>query len=149
MENLEEKSYVFGGIFILANRLQVLGDKLDESLTVKQWLLLIGILKNEAGSPTISEVANFIGNSRQNVKKMALILEKKGFLVLKKDSKDARILRMSVTSKCKEHLNQRGPRELEFLEKLYEGFDSDLIRGLNNGITKLEENIASMEENYV
>lgn len=146
MENLEEKANVFGGVFILANRLQVLGDKFDESLTVKQWLLLIGIMKKEGDSPTISEVATFIGNSRQNIKKMALILEKKGFLVLKKDSQDARILRMSVTSKCKEHLYQRGTRELEFFEKLYDGFDTDLIRGLNNGITKLAENIIEMEK---
>lgn len=149
MQDLEEKAHVFGGVFILANRLQVLGDKFDENLTVKQWMLLVCILKAEGGVPTISEVANFTGNSRQNVKKMAIILEKKGLLVLKKDSNDARILRMSVTSKCKEHLKQREARELEFLEKLYEDFDTNQIRSLNNGITKLCENISRMEKHYV
>lgn len=148
MENLEEKAHVFGEIFIMSNRLQVLGDKFDENLTLKQWLLLVGILKNDVASPTISEVASFIGNSRQNVKKMAVILEKKGFLTLDKDTKDARILRLSATSKCKIYLKQRENKELEFFEKLYEGLDTNLITGLNNGVTKLAENIVEMEKQY-
>jgi DNA-binding MarR family transcriptional regulator len=148
MENLDEKAHIFGGIFILANRLQVLGDKFDGNLTVKQWLLLIGILKNKGSSPTLSEVASFIGNSRQNVKKMALILEKKGFLILDKDLMDARILRMSVTSKCEIHFKQREGKELEFFEELYAGFDTNLIKGLDDGISRLTKNIIEMEKQY-
>ncbi len=148
MENLEDKAHVFGGIFILANRLQILGDKFDEELTLKQWLLLIGIMKNTETAPTISEVASFIGNSRQNVKKMAVILVKKGFISLEKDLKDARILRINITSKCQNHFKQRESRELEFFENLYQGFDTNLLKGLNNGITKLAENIMEMEKNY-
>jgi len=149
MNDIEEKAHIFGSVFILANRLQVLGDKFDGNLTIKQWLLLVGILKNSGDSPTISEIASFIGNSRQNVKKMALILEKKGFLNLEKDLKDARILRISLTGKCQDYFKQRENRELEFFEKLYDGFDTVLIKGLDNGILKLEENIISMEKQYV
>ena len=149
MNDIEEKAHIFGSVFILANRLQVLGDKFDGNLTIKQWLLLVGILKNSGDSPTISEIASFIGNSRQNVKKMALILEKKGFLNLEKDSKDARILRISLTNKCQDYFKRRENRELGFFEKLYDGFDTVLIKGLDNGILKLEENIISMEKQYV
>ncbi|MHB8061320.1 MAG: MarR family winged helix-turn-helix transcriptional regulator [Ruminiclostridium sp.] len=149
MNDIEEKAHIFGSVFILANRLQVLGDRFDRNLTVKQWLLLIGILKSKESSPTISEVAGFIGNSRQNVKKMALILQKKGFLILDKDLSDARILRMSVTDKCEIYFTQRESREIEFFEKLYSGFDTNLIKGLNNGISKLGENIVEMEKQYV
>lgn len=149
MDNIEEKAHIFGSVFILANRLQVLGDKFDGNLTIKQWLLLVGILKSSVDSPTISEVASFIGNSRQNVKKMALILEKKGFLNLEKDLNDARILRISLTMKCLDYFKQREQRELEFFEKLYVGFDANLIKGLDNGILKLEENIIEMEKEYV
>lgn len=149
MKDIEEKAHIFGSIFVLANRLQVLGDKFDENLTIKQWLLLVGILKNKSDTPTISEVASFIGNSRQNVKKMALILEKKEFLKLQKDSSDARILRISLTRKCQDYFKQREDGELEFFEKLYNGFDTNLIKCLDSGISKLEENIIEMEKQYV
>ncbi len=149
MNWIDEKAHIFGGVFILANRLQTLGDKFDENLTTKQWLLLVGILKNESDAPAISEVANFIGNSRQNVKKMAIILEKKGFITLEKDLVDARILRVRATDKCKIYLKQRESRELEFFGKLYGGFDKNMIQSLNNGITRLLENISELEKNYV
>lgn len=76
MNDIEKKAYIFGGILTLANRLQALGDKLDENVTLKQWLLIAVILKSGRSSPTISEVAKLVGNSRQNVKKMAGLLEK-------------------------------------------------------------------------
>jgi DNA-binding MarR family transcriptional regulator len=145
MDNINEKAHIFGSIFIIANRLQVLGDKFDKNITIKQWLLLIGILKSNTTSPTVSEVASFIGNSRQNVKKMALILEKKGFIRFEKDPKDARILRVSLTDKCEAYFKKRENRELDFFEKLYEDFDTELVKGLNDGITRLEENIIRME----
>lgn len=149
MDNIKEKTHIFGLVFTLANKLQVLGDKFDENLTIKQWLLLAGIFKNENDTPTISEVASLIGNSRQNVKKMSIILEREGFLKLQKDLTDARILRISLTMKCQDYFKQREKREIEFLEKLYVGFDTNLIKGLDNGISKLEENINEMEKQYV
>lgn len=149
MDCTKEKAHIFGSIFTLANRLQVLGDKFDRNLTIKQWLLLVGIFQNESDAPTISEVASLIGNSRQNVKKMALRLEKEGFLKFHKDSSDARILRISLTKKCQDYFKQREEGELKFLEKLYDGFDTELIQGLDKGILKLEENIIEMEKQYV
>lgn len=148
MDFAKDKAYIFGSIFTLSNRLQVLGDKFDRNLTIKQWLLLVAISQSERDAPKISEVANLMGNSRQNVKKMALILERDGFLTIQKDLQDARILRIRLTKKCEDYFKQREERELGFLEKLYDGFDGELIRGFANGISKLEENIAKMEKQY-
>jgi len=148
MDNLTEKAYVFGSIFTLSNKLQILGDKFDENLTIKQWLLLAGIDNSGSNSPTISEVATIIGSSRQNAKKMVSILEKQQFLIVRKDDEDARILRIILTEKCKDYFKEREKRELEFLERLYNGFDSTLINNLCKGISKLEKNIMEMEKNY-
>lgn len=148
MENVNEKAYIFGSIFTLANKLQALGDKLDPNLTVKQWMLIAGIMKNESEAPTISEVAQIIGNSRQNVKKMALILEREGFLELNKDKNDARILRVSVTQKCKEHFKHRENDEYNFLVNLFDELDVETVLCLAEGISKLENNINKMEANY-
>ena len=66
MNELKKKAYIFGTIFTLSNKLQVLGDEFDENITTKQWLFIVGVSKFQ-DPPTISEVANFIGYSRQNV----------------------------------------------------------------------------------
>jgi DNA-binding MarR family transcriptional regulator len=147
MKDLNKKAYIFGSIFTLSNKLQAIGDKMDPNITVKQWLLLACISKFEE-SPTISEIADAIGNSRQNAKKMAAILEREGFLTLKKDKNDARILRVSLTEKCKKYFENRDNQELEFIDLLFNGFDSDLVQGLYKGILKLSENIVEMENIY-
>ncbi len=148
METLKKKAYIFASIFALSNKLQVIGDKFDKELTVKQWLLLAGIFNSGKGAPTLTEVASLIGSSRQNVKKMAVALERAGFVNLEKDGSDARILRINPTDKCREHIEKRGKREIEFLERLFIGFDILAIDGFSNGISKLEKNIAETGDLY-
>jgi DNA-binding MarR family transcriptional regulator len=141
MNPLGDKAYVFGTIFTLSNKLQLLGDKLDERLTAKQWLFLAGISNVENGAPTLSELAQHIGSSRQNVKKMALILEKQGFIVLHKDAYDARMLRVSLTDSCRAYLKQRDKIELEFMEEVFCGFTPEELSSLSGAIRKLEKNV--------
>ena len=148
MDSMNKKAYIFGSIFTLANRLQILGDKMDKNLTVKQWLLLAGLTRYDKEAPTLSEVAVQIGGSRQNVKKMALILEREGFLILKKDSRDARILRLELTNKCKEYLKSREEKEIKFIEELFKDFHTGHLDGLYAGIEKLSDNVNEMEIHY-
>ncbi|MBC8080907.1 MAG: MarR family transcriptional regulator [Gorillibacterium sp.] len=148
MNETEQQATIFGVIFALANRLQILGDKLDGNITIKQWLLLAAIFKNPSPSPSLSEVGDMIGNSRQNVKKMAMILEKQGFVTLIKDVSDARMVRISLTPKCIAYFAKRVDKESQFMEKLYNGFEGDLTNGLYNGLIKLFDNIIVMEGEY-
>lgn len=145
MDEKEQQAFILGAVLTLANRLQVLGDQLDDQMTMKQWLLIAVILKSGSSSPTLSDVAEMIGSSRQNVKKMALLLEKQGFVALTKDSKDARILRLQLTGKCGIYFAERSEREVRFMDSLFQSFDYRLTEGLFYGLTRLTENIAQME----
>jgi DNA-binding MarR family transcriptional regulator len=147
MNNLEDKAYIFGTIFTLSNKLQILGDKLDAQLTLKQWLFLAGVLKCENEAPTLSAISARIGSSRQNVKKMALILEKQGFILMNKDDRDARMLRVSLTDSCIEYLKQREKTELEFIEEVFYGFEPQELSALSSAIKKLEKNVNSKVRN--
>ena len=148
MNDDKAKAIIFGSIFTLSNKLQVLGDRFDSSLTVKQWLLLAGIHNSRENAPTISRVAEIIGNSRQNIKKMVLILENKGFVALENDSNDARVQKIRLTKKCLDYLAKREKGELEFLEQLFDGFQSVEINTLAKGMSKLEKNIVKMGRAY-
>ncbi|MNZ59451.1 transcriptional repressor MprA [compost metagenome] len=146
MKHSGREEYIFGNMFVLANRLQVLGDKVDPNITIKQWLFIAIISKCEDRLPTISEISTLIGNSRQNVKKMAVILEKQGFVELMNDSMDARIIRVSLTKKCRDYFEKREEIENLFIAKLFNGFDWELLKGLYNGLVKLSDNIVEMEK---
>lgn len=146
MRDIEKQAYIFGAMLTLTNRLQILGDKLDEKVSMKQWLLIAVILKCGIPAPTLSEVSQIIGCSRQNVKKMALILEKQGFVTLTKDDQDARIVRLHLTPKCAAYFEQRAEREDRFMASLFDSFDSDLTEGLYEGILHLVNNVERMED---
>lgn len=146
MQQQDEKAYIFGALFILANRLQYLGDQFDEQITLKQWGVLATLSTFEGDSASLGQVAAFMGSSGQNVKKMAAILERKGFLTMQVDEKDSRSIRLTATPEALAHAKSRETREEEFLEKLYQGMDEELLKTMCRGLGKLEENMKELEE---
>ncbi|MEN6463116.1 MAG: MarR family transcriptional regulator [Syntrophomonas sp.] len=148
MDELEQKAYIFGSIFALANKLQVLGDAFDQNITIKQWLFIVSVSKFDE-PPTLSEVANFIGYSRQNAKRIAVALNERGYITIIKDQDDARALRISLTQKCTDYFAQRSQKELEFLDNLFNGFDADLTNDVFKGLTRLAENIEMMSNDWI
>lgn len=146
METMEKKGYIFGGVFTLANRLQIIGDAHDPEVTIKQWLFIAAVTQFDT-PPTITEIATYIGYSRQNAKRMASNLERIGFLDIVSDEKDSRALRLKLTEKCMIYFEKRNKRDLEFMENLFEGFDDEAVEGLFFGMKLLEKNIKRME-NY-
>jgi DNA-binding MarR family transcriptional regulator len=146
MDELEKKAYIFGQIFASSNKLQVLGDKFDKNVTVKQWLFIVGVSKFKE-PPTVSEVANYVGYSRQNAKRLAAALKARGYVTIAKDKQDARALRIALTPKSVEYFSRRNQRELEFLNQIFDGFNTELTDGFYKGLAKLADNIEKMMSN--
>jgi DNA-binding MarR family transcriptional regulator len=128
-EILEKMKFIFGSIFILAQKWQYLGDwELSaDRLTTKQWLLLATIESFFQSPPTLSEITAAFGTSRQNVKQIALNLEKRGFLEIKPDENDRRVLRFRVTQKSRDFWNRRANRDMEYISRLFEGLTDEEI----------------------
>jgi DNA-binding MarR family transcriptional regulator len=145
MDDLEKKAYVFASIFTLSNRLQVLGDAFDKNVTIKQWLFLVCVSKFPQ-PPMISEVAGFIGSSRQNAKRIAQALAENGWISIARDKNDTRVLRIEITQKCKDYFNGRWQKEKDFLDELFSAFDAALIDGLYKGLQMLANNIEKIEK---
>lgn len=101
LNSLDDKSYVFGATMLVANKLNTLMDRemSQFDMTTKQWFLVAIIENLFDNPPTINEVAKAMGYSHQNIKQIALNLEKKGFLVMEKDKKDGRATRLKLTEK--------------------------------------------------
>lgn len=146
MNRDEKQAYIFASMFATANRMQLLGDKLDANITIKQWLFLAAVSKSEDSAPTISEISRVAGYSRQNVKKMALILEQKGLVTIKKDESDARVSRVLLTPKCIDYFAKNDYKGVEFIDRLFNGFDERTVDCLYNGLLQLTKSITALEE---
>ncbi len=91
---------LFGSLLVFTQQLTMRVEERLESfgLTGRQWLLLGVIEKAFPGyAPTISEATAAFGTSRQNVKQVALQLERRGWLRLEPDQVDGRVLRLVLT----------------------------------------------------
>ena len=142
---IKEKGYIFGAIFFFANKLQNAGNKLFTEITMKQWLLLISIIRSGLENPTLTEVSEVIGYSRQNVKKIVVHLEKAGLVKMQKDINDGRVLRITLTRRCNLYLESRKEKENEFIENLYAGITDDEIEMMFLTMKKLENNILKLD----
>lgn len=143
MNTIEKEKFIFGLLFYLPNRLQVMMDQnlAPYDMTAKQWFLTVLIEQFGDKPPTMSEVADAMSSSHQNVKQLALKLEEKGFILMEKDKKDRRITRLKLTEKCLAFWEARQEESRRFLEKLYNGFDEAEIDALFQTLNKLYEKV--------
>lgn len=139
---------IFSSFFTLSNRLQVAGDALDTEMTLKQWLLIAVLIKSEEDSLSVGTLSQRMGSSRQNVMKMAQLLEKQGFLSIERRDDDKRYLEVRVTSACLAHCKERGPKEDAFITTLFAGFSGEELSYFSQSFAKLSDNITRLEETH-
>ncbi|WP_195267787.1 MarR family transcriptional regulator [Eubacterium sp. 1001713B170207_170306_E7] len=101
LDAMDPRFRVFGSLFSLVTRLEVMGNSVDflGELTTKQWYLLIHLITFFTEPPTLSELASEMDTSHQNAKAIAMKLQEKGFLMLAKDEKDRRTMRVIPNKK--------------------------------------------------
>ncbi len=135
---------IFSSIFVLQNRMQTACEKLQTEISMKQWLLLA--MTECCPEPrTLTNVGNLMGCSRQNVKKLALALEKKGFVRLILSSNNSVLI--ELTEEVKRYTEEIGERHMKSLNLLFADFSEEEIEQLFSLYTKLYAGLERME-NY-
>jgi len=99
---------ILGYIFLLERKLDAICNREfgKVGLTTKQWFVLISLGEVGEGS-SISMVADKLSTSHQNIKRMALQLQRKGFVDIVQDDNDKRRLNLYFTRECKKMWNER------------------------------------------
>lgn len=146
----KEMGEIFGLAFLLERKLEYTFDKVlaPHNLTIKQWLVLVVIEKMHAEKPSIQEVARQLNTSHQNIKAIALNLEKRGFVTLETDPRDKRVTRLATTPQCKEFWHKRASKHKVLIAELFTHLTShetvilhQLLDKLIQGVDELSENI--------
>ena len=140
-----QKQAVFTSIFIIQNRLQTACDKLEDDITVKQWLLLaMASVCHEP--PTLTTLGRLMGCSRQNVKKLAGALEKKGYLQIDKDAAKGNTASIIITAKTQEYYDGKSDLHEHLFRLLFQDFSSDEIMLVYGFIKKFYKGVSRIEK---
>lgn len=135
---------IFSSIFVMQNRMQTAGEKIQTQISMKQWLLLA--MAACCPEPrTLTNVGILMGCSRQNVKKLAMALEKQGFVRLVLGGNNS--VNIELTEKVTEYVQEIAERHTRALKLLFADFSEDEILVLYTLYKKLYAGIERVE-NY-
>lgn len=139
---MTKQQNLYGSIFLLANRLQNLGDRLDREVPIKQWFLLAMVNEMEKDRPTMTEVAQFAGGTRQNTTRMLQALEQKGLVELVSGAEDRASVRVSLTEKSRKYLDKSHQSGNEMLARLFAGISEESLDAAMSVVSQMFKNIA-------
>jgi len=144
----ENKQYVlFGGTFVLANKLQLVADKKTHGLSTKQWFLLRNLSDLPADPPpTITMLAKETDTSRQNVSKMLEVLQRQGYVVLQNNAEDHRSQSVVLTESGAQVLRQVAQEAVPFFTELFSGISEEECAVSADVMIKLIDNLCKMQE---
>ncbi|BBF42388.1 transcriptional regulator, MarR family [Lachnospiraceae bacterium KM106-2] len=140
------KKILFAGVFFQENRLHAVFDRYND-MSVKQWLLL-ATCQAYADPPDLSTLAETMGCSRQNVKKIAVCLERDGYVTLEKSPDDARALSVKRTEKGIQYSKEREEFGKKVHEVLYEEFTEEEIEQYYRLWLKMMKGIDHLEDYF-
>ncbi|WP_099203012.1 MarR family winged helix-turn-helix transcriptional regulator [Miniphocaeibacter massiliensis] len=144
IENLDERLVIFGGLFTVSNRLQVLLDQTIEELTAKQWFVM-AILELMDEPPSLIKLANTCDSSYQNIKQIVLKLEDKEFVKLEGNPNDKRAKKVVLTNKIKMWSEKNKDISSEFVNTMFEDFTSSEIKEFSNFLLKMYSKLGEMK----
>lgn len=138
---------IFSSLFIAGNKLQTIFDNHIPEISLKQFMLLT-MIKQSQEQLTFTQLGKLLGCSRQNVKKLAFTLEKKGFVFITKSENDARALTIHSTEKLDKFFETVFISYQEDLHYLFDIYTEKEIQQLFDLMMKLYAGIDNLERNY-
>lgn len=146
-----ETAEVFGDLFVLEKTFERLMDRVlqSDNLTSRQWFVLAVVARSSEAAPSLKDVARTLNTSHQNVKAIALNLEKRGFLRLERDHKDARVTRLILTDLHEEFWAEREQTAQQFIARLFRCLDVAEMDELGGLIRKLIDDCKQQETEEV
>jgi len=117
-------------VLSLAQRMRNLMDaRLREDGLTTQQAALITIV-DAMGEPSLSEVAREFGTTHQNARQVADSLERKGFLRIVADPRDARVRRLHTTERSHAYWRQRSAADQDHVAEWFDDLTPEEVATL-------------------
>lgn len=129
---------VFSALFSASNKLKKCSDQYLKELSVRQMMAMAAVLHAPDGKATINHIARMLGTTKQSVKQIIDIMEKKQYLATAPSERDKRAVNVTITPQgeqvnriCSQHINA-------FLADVFHGFTRDELQTLWALLQKLQ-----------
>lgn len=144
----QNSQYVlFGGNFILANKMQWVADRKVEGLSSKQWFLLRTLYDiPQDPPPTITLLAQETDTTRQNVAKMLEVLQRQGCVEMGDNPNDHRSRTVKISAQGLQMLNSMAEQSQNFFKGLFAGIGREECEAAAKVTVKMIENLCKMQE---
>jgi len=146
MARTGREEFAMGAISLLSNRLASFGEDILGDVTFRQWFLLTMISRMDPGEKNVREVAEFVGTSRQNVRKMIVPLERRGLLATRRSKTDARSLDVHLTPQAESFLSEKGPLVVAEAGRLFAGLSDGEMDSLVAVLLRVMECVDAYDE---
>lgn len=150
-----QRKAIFSTLFIAGNRLQTLFDNNIPEVSLKQFMLL-SIVRQSKEQLTFTQLGDLLGCSRQNIKKLANVLMKKGFITIQQSPNDTRAMCICPTEKVNRYFANDFSKYQEDLKYLFEVYTDKeietlfiLLSRLYAGIENLDRKVAVESKNSI
>lgn len=107
----------------------------DAGVTTQQAALLTVV--GPSGGPSLTEAAEALGMTYQNVKQLAAALERKGLLQVERDPQDRRVRRLVQTPANAEFWARRDPDDYAAVGRMFEALEPEELAALEGLLTKV------------
>lgn len=136
---------IFSTLLITGNKLQTLFNQDDSGVSLKQFMLLT-VVRQSNEKLTFTQLGKLLGCSRQNIKKLASSLEKKGFVEIKQSEKDVRASYIYPTEKMDDYFINIFVSHHDKLSWIFEVYNDKEISQLFKLLMKLYDGIDNFEQ---
>ncbi len=156
-QSIPDEPMIFALLLIISNKMSTLLERefKEFDVTTKQWFLSETIKSIFDSPPTMKELANEMGSSHQNIKQVALKLQRKGLLRLERDKKDARVTRLRLTEQSYDFWKKTEPKGNVFRVNMFKEMDKEsisttraLLERMLMNLTEIESTAFEEEDNY-
>ena len=140
-----QRKAIFSTLFIAGNKLQTLFDAHIPEVSLKQFMLL-SIVRQSKEQLTFTQLGDLLGCSRQNIKKIADVLAKKGFITIEQSPNDTRAMCICPTEKANDFFLNDFSEYQEELKYLFEVYSDREIETLFILLSKLYAGIENLKK---
>lgn len=139
-----QQKAIFNTIFIVGNKLQTIFDQHIPDISLKQFMLL-STIRHSDSQMTFTQLGELLGCSRQNIKKIASVLEKKGYVKIQTSKEDSRAQCICPTDKVKDFFEDTFDQYQKELKFLFDVYTEEEVEMLFHLMMKLYVGIEHLE----
>lgn len=126
-----------GTLFSVTNKLQAVGDQYLKDMTVRQVMLMVAIIHLPEDQTTLNNIARKLGTTKQSVKHLVEVMEKKGYVTMVPSEKDKRAVNIQITQKGREVFLGCSKSSLEYFLDVFHEFSAKELQFLWDLLKKL------------